>query len=59
MYVWFPPDERYYQLFVAKAGFDPRPLIVSLLAVQRGESPAGAVALTDVSVVDPRLGSPN
>ncbi len=54
MLVWFPPDGRYYELMVARQGFDrAEQLFVNLLAFQRGAAaPDGDVL--EQRPVDPR-----
>lgn len=57
MALWFAPDTSHYVLMVARLGFDPAPLFVSLLAHQRGEAVDGVQSLTQVPPVDPIRGS--
>lgn len=54
MFVWFPPNGRYYQLMVARQGFDQaEELFVSILAHQRGSAaPTGPVNRAEP--LDPR-----
>jgi hypothetical protein len=59
LYVWFPTNEKYYELVVARTGFDPRQFFVSLLAFQQGRVAERLSRTADVQRETPYLGSDN
>ena len=59
LYVWFPRNEKYYELVVARTGFDPRQFFVSLLAFQQGRKAETLSRTADVQSDQFFLGSDN
>ncbi len=55
IFLWFPPRMEYYEIFIARQGFeDADRIFASLLAFQRGEELRGPIA----GATDPRRGAP-
>lgn len=57
VYLWFPLDGGYYELMVARQGFEQAGrLFAALIAYQRGEEPSQLSEGASVELVDPRRG---